>query len=235
MSFIKGNYYCMDISQQITLDTGQRLNFRCSGEGSPLLLLHGWGCTLSIFDSLVPLLSSKFRVYAIDFPGFGDSPEPQAIWGVEQYTCCIEEFCRKLSIENPVLVGHSFGCRVSLLFASRNQVDQMILMGAAGVKPRRSLSYYLKVYSYKCIKGVTLGVMGREKGYRFLRERLGFGGSADYNSSSDVMRGVLSRVVNEDLRAVMPSIKSSTLLIFGSNDTATPVRDGRVMESLISD
>ena len=49
------------------------------------------------------------------------------------------------------------------------------------------------------------------------------------------MRSILSRVVNEDLCHLMPSIKAPTLLIWGENDTATPLRDARRMERLIPD
>ena len=49
------------------------------------------------------------------------------------------------------------------------------------------------------------------------------------------MRGILSKVVNEDLQHVMPKIKASTLLIWGENDTATPLKDGQKMEKLIPD
>lgn len=49
------------------------------------------------------------------------------------------------------------------------------------------------------------------------------------------MRAILSKVVNEDLKSVMPSIKAPTLLIWGEDDTATPMRDARTMERLIPD
>lgn len=49
------------------------------------------------------------------------------------------------------------------------------------------------------------------------------------------MRAILSRCVNEDLRHVMPRIKAPVLLVWGENDTATPMRDARIMERLIPD
>ena len=61
----------------------------------------------------------------------------------------------------------------------------------------------------------------------------GKSGSSDYNNSSPKMRAILSKVVNEDLKHVMPSIKCPTLLVWGKNDTATPLRDAEIMEKLI--
>jgi pimeloyl-ACP methyl ester carboxylesterase len=49
------------------------------------------------------------------------------------------------------------------------------------------------------------------------------------------MRAILSKVVNEDLKHVMPNIKAPTLLIWGENDTATPLSDAKTMEKLIPD
>ncbi|MDE6811692.1 MAG: alpha/beta hydrolase, partial [Muribaculaceae bacterium] len=63
----------------------------------------------------------------------------------------------------------------------------------------------------------------------------GKAGSADYRQSSPVMRGVMSKCVNEDLKNVMPQIQAPTLLIWGAEDTATPLKDAKTMEKLIPD
>ena len=60
-------------------------------------------------------------------------------------------------------------------------------------------------------------------------------GSSDYSSASPMMRAILSKVVNEDLTGVMPGISCPTLLIWGANDTATPLSDAKTMEKLIPD
>jgi pimeloyl-ACP methyl ester carboxylesterase len=78
-------------------------------------------------------------------------------------------------------------------------------------------------------------VYGRKRAEDKLNVMRAKKGSADYASSSPIMRGVLSKVVNEDLKHVMPSIKASTLLIWGENDTATPLNDAKTMERLIPD
>ena len=60
-------------------------------------------------------------------------------------------------------------------------------------------------------------------------------GSADYHSAPPVLRQTLVKVVNEDLTGLLPNIKASTLLIYGENDTATPVADAKKMEAMIPD
>ena len=60
-------------------------------------------------------------------------------------------------------------------------------------------------------------------------------GSADYNAAPPVLRQTLVKLVNTDLRDILPNIKAPTLLIWGENDTATPLSDAKTMEKLIPD
>ncbi|MBQ3121808.1 MAG: alpha/beta hydrolase [Bacteroidaceae bacterium] len=115
-----------------------------SGEGDAVLLLHGWGCTHEIFAALAKLLSGQYKVYSFDFPGFGASQEPDAVWGVEEYTRMVERFVVENKIDNPSLVGHSFGGRVSLLYSSRNKVARVVLVDAAGIKPQTLMEILLQ-------------------------------------------------------------------------------------------
>lgn len=198
--------------------------------------MHGWGCDHSIWEGAAShLKEAGFRVTALDFPGFGTCAEPPAPWGMEEYTVWFEEFLTARGIVNPVLVGHSFGGRVALVFAARNPTRKVVLVDAAGVKPRRSAGYYIKVWTFKVLKRTAPFLLGRAKAQELIERRRARAGSADYNAASPVMRGTLSRVVNEDLRRHMPHITAPTLLIWGGNDTATPLRDARIMERLIPD
>ena len=214
---------------------GTQLFYTVEGEGMPVILMHGWGCNHSTLKSIEAQLTPGFKVYNVDFPGFGGSNEPSAVWGVEEYTSLIEDFARQEHIESPILLGHSFGGRVGILFASRNKVHKLILVDAAGVKPRRSLRYYYKVYSYKAIKHALLFFLGKKRGETALNSYRAKVGSSDYSNASPMMRAILSKVVNEDLKSVMPKIACPTLLIWGANDTATPLADAKIMEQLIPD
>lgn len=211
-------------------------HFQTAGTGTDVVLMHGWGCDHSIWAGVGRHLEEAgHRVTALDFPGFGDSVEPPVPWGMEEYTAWLEKFLAARGIENPVLIGHSFGGRVALIYASRNPVGKVVLVDAAGVKPRRSLRYYLKVWSFKALKRLAPLVVGRTNAAAIIERRRARAGSADYNAASPVMRGTLSRVVNEDLRRFMPSISAPTLLVWGEKDTATPLRDAKIMERLIPD
>lgn len=204
-------------------------------DGIPILLLHGWGCNLTTLASIRKIVETKMHAFTLDFPGFGHSTEPPTTWGVEEYTRLIEEFCQRLSIERPVLLGHSFGGRVSILMSSRTPVSKVVLVDAAGVRPRHSLKWYAKVYSYKLAKRMYPLIFGKKRAQAKIEAARARRGSSDYNNATPRMRAILSKCVNEDLRAVMPSIKAPTLLIWGENDTATPLGDAKIMERLIPD
>lgn len=212
---------------------GLNFHYTVQGEGAPIILMHGWGCNLTTLQSVEKVAMENHKVYNVDFPGFGESHEPSQEWGVEEYTQLIEQFVKAENIENPILLGHSFGGRVGILYSSRNKVNKLILVDAAGVKPRRSLKYYFKVYTYKLGKKLMPLIYGKERAQQRIDAMRAKRGSSDYNNASPMMRAILSKVVNEDLKDKMPLIKAPTLLIWGENDTATPLRDANIMERLI--
>lgn len=216
---------------------GLRVTYSETGpEDAPkVLLMHGWGCDHTTLASIQRQLEGRLHVYNIDFPGFGESQEPPAVWGVEEYTRLTERFIAEMGGDIRILLGHSFGGRVGILLSSRNPVGKLVLVDAAGVKPRRSLAYYYKVYSYKLAKRLYRLVLGARKAEARLDRIRAKKGSSDYANATPRMRAILSKCVNEDLKAVMPRIQASTLLVWGADDTATPLSDAKTMERLIPD
>ena len=214
------------------------MSYTVSGpkDARPVVLMHGWGCNHTTVASIEAVLNTTHRVYNVDFPGFGDSPEPSAVWGVAEYSKMVEALIQQEEIKNPVLIGHSFGGRVAIEMASRrSDIPKMVLVDAAGIKPKRSFGYYYKVYSYKLAKKIYRLLFGAEKARARAEEAMKRTASADYLAASPRMRAIMSKVVNEDLTGLLPRIKASTLLVWGENDTATPLRDAKLMERLIPD
>lgn len=202
-----------------------KLNYEVKGEtGKSVILLHGWGQNIEMMDYIANFLADHFTVYNMDLPGFGKSDEPKTAWSVDDYVEFLKEFSDKLNIENPILIGHSFGCRIALRYAYKYPVYKMVLTGAAGIKPKRGLDYYFRVYTYKLGKLVL-------KPFKGLSEKLrSNSGSSDYKNASEVMRGTLVKAVNYDISPFLKDIKSETLLVFGEIDDATPLWMGKKME-----
>ena len=59
-----------------------RINYEEKGEGDLIVLLHGWGSNIKLFANLIELLSKKYKVVAMDMPGFGESQEPPSAWAL---------------------------------------------------------------------------------------------------------------------------------------------------------
>ncbi|MFV0498691.1 MAG: alpha/beta fold hydrolase [Bacilli bacterium] len=130
---------------------------------------------------------------------------------------------------NPILIGHSFGCRVAICYNLIADVDKMIFTGAAGIKPKRNLDYYIRLYSYKIFKKIKkLPIICK---YNFNIQA----GSEDYKNASPIMKKTLVKTVNEDLTKHLDKIKCSVLMIWGKEDEATPLSDGYKMVEKISD
>ena len=177
---------------------GCRIHYEDCGEGHPILLLHGWGCNTTTFNAIRPFLEARFRVLTFDFAGFGQSEEPREVWGVEEYTRSVEAIAQHEGVESPILIGHSFGGRVSIVYASRNKVQKVMLVDAAGVKPKRSLNYYRKVYTFKLIKKLLPLLVGKVRAAEIIERRRAKAGSSDYTQATPMMRAKLSKVVNEE-------------------------------------
>lgn len=216
---------------------GKKIVYEETGpqNGEAVIVLHGWGCNHSTVRSVAASLEDKCRVISIDLPGHGSSEEPDEVWGTQDFANLVGKVVKELKIETPALVGHSFGGRTAIAYASSNPVSKIVLIDSAGITPRRSLKYYYKVYSYKLFKKLVLALAGEEKGREILESQLKKKGSADYQAASPKMRAIMSRCVNEDLKKIMPRISSPVLLIWGENDTATPLSDAKTMERLIPD
>ena len=227
----------IEMEEKFLDSQGCRVRYTVSGQsGAPwIVLMHGWGCTAETLSSVASVAVASHRVLSVDFPGHGRSAEPPSVWGVDEYTQVLSDIFAAENITKPVLLGHSFGGRVGINYASTypDNVDKLVLVDAAGIKPRRPLKYYIKVYSFKLMKATVRMLMSDEKAAAFIESRRRKAGSADYAAASLLMRAVLSKVVNEDLKHLMPAIKAPTLLIWGENDTATPISDARYMEKHI--
>lgn len=225
---------CVPVEKNVIIDN-LRINYIDEGEGKTIVLFHGWGANKEAFTPIVRKLSSYMRVVALDFPGFGKSDEPKEIWDVDAYADFMKKFIKEADCEGAIWLGHSFGGRVIIKLFEKMEVkpSKIVLVDSAGIKPKRGIGYYVKVYSYKLGKKILkLPIINKTGLYEALVKNAG---SSDYKVLSDNMRATMSRVVNEDLREHLPGINVPTLLIWGDNDTATPINDAKIMDSLLPD
>ncbi|MCE5234509.1 MAG: alpha/beta hydrolase [Clostridiaceae bacterium] len=215
---------------QLTID-GLNLHYERQGSGKPVLILHGWGASIA---AMRPVMNCMLRLgreaVALDFPGFGESAEPLKAWGVEDFAAITRKFIAEQGIYGCDCIAHSHGGRVAIYLASEEKslFHKLVLVDAAGVKPKRSLKYYLKVWSYKL--GVRLAKISLLDRAFHISERQKNAGSEDYRNTSGTMRQTFVRLVNTDLTDRLPMVENETLLVWGENDADTPLYMAELMQ-----
>lgn len=207
------------------------------GEGETVLLLQGWGAKLELYQPIFDLLRERgYRVVAFDFPGVGGTEEPKSPMTLEDYAAFTLAFCEKLGLGEAILFCHSHGGRVGICLMSREncplRVKKAVLMDAAGVRLPAPAGQKLRQTGYKLLKGLGTGKLTAPLFGDLYEEARDKRASADYKAASPVMRATMNNVL-VDLRDKMPAVKAEVLLVYGENDTATPVEYGRVMERLM--
>lgn len=215
------------------------LNTHRLGEGGPpLVMLHGWAQSLDSLRPLGELLGIGTSVHLIDLPGFGASPPPESDWGTAQYADCVLQYLEEHELAPVDLVGHSFGTRIALRLAAGHpdRIRSLILIGAAGLRPRLPLRERLRRRFIRIVgrslKGWIEPLVSESR-----RQKLGAWyverfGSADYRQAGR-LRGTLVKTVTEDLTEVAASVRAPTLLIYGELDRETPIEIGRRFQALI--
>lgn len=135
--------YCHYCFRSVLLQTNVdslKINYMDKGSGELVVLLHGWGSNIELFENMSELLARKYHVVAPDMPGFGLSDEPKEPWRVDDYVDFVLKFLEPFAPKKVTFLGHSFGGRVIIKMASRDlpfEIEKVILVDSAGVKPKR--------------------------------------------------------------------------------------------------
>lgn len=101
---------------------GQRVHVRVSGEGPPLILLHGFMASFFTFREIVPVLAKRFRVITIDLNGFGltERPTDAEAYRIENQADLVIRVMQEVGIESGIIIGHSYGAAVASVAGLRH-------------------------------------------------------------------------------------------------------------------
>ena len=216
-----------------------KINYIKQGKGKTVLIIPGWATSIETYKPLIDSLSEYRTVYCLDMPGFGESEEPKESWNLDKYIEFICNFIKKEKIKELDVIGHSNGGRIIIKLMGKKKLDfkinKIILIGSAGIVHKKTFSQKMKIRTYKlCKKLCQIGLF--KKLFPNLLEKVkNRFGSSDYKNASPIMRESMVKLINEDVREYLPIINVPTLLIWGELDTATPISDAKLMESMIPD
>ena len=204
-----------------------KINYIRYGKGKDtIVLLHGWGQNIEMMKMVADPFESDYDIIIIDLPGHGKSEEPKRVYTLYDFVDCVKSLLDSLRIKNPILIGHSFGGKISLLYASMYEVKKLILFGSPFKCEIKKIS--LKTKMLKTAKKVP----GLNKLEEFAKKHIG---STDYKNASPLMRQILVEHVNLDITDDVKKIKCPTLILWGTLDDAVPVERAYELENLISD
>ncbi len=182
-----------------------------------LLFLHGWGSNKEIMKGAFGDRFLDYRLLFVDMPGFGKSPNEEAILQTDDYAAIMQHFLDALSIRPVAVFGHSFGGKVALLM----HPPLLVLLSSAGIVMPKPLRIRLKIALFKKLK-------------RFGGSRLrALFASEDVSGMPPHMYETFKRVVDEDFFERFRRYEGKALLFWGKSDTATPPAAGRQIASLI--
>lgn len=204
------------------------LNYQRYGniEGKTIVLLHGWGQNIDMMKPIGDRFTKDFDIVIFDLPGFGNSSEPKEFFSCYDYVELIHKALEELKVEKPIIIGHSFGGKLGLLYASKYETEKLVCLASPFCKEIQKVT--MKAKLLKTLKKVPL----LNKLEDFAKRHMG---STDYRNASGVMRNILVGHVNLDIKEDIKKIKCPTLLIWGTNDEAVSIERAYELEKLIKD
>ncbi len=200
------------------------------------VILHGWGLSKKIFIPLQEELERRgYRAVSLDLPGFGECKSPERPYTLNDYAKYVRMVLEKEHINDPILIGHSFGGRVGLRYATlyKKNIRVLVLSGTPGYTPvsRTKLLFFIvlakigkRVLSLPTLSFLTEMI---RKWYYYLV------GAREYYRAEGTMRETFKQVVSEPLVDDMKHLHVPCLLIWGEKDSIVPVRIGVKMKQTI--
>jgi 2-hydroxy-6-oxonona-2,4-dienedioate hydrolase len=212
---------------------GARVHYVEEGTGAPLILIHGLADDVTIWDSVIPALSARFHVIALDQIGFGRSDKPLLNYRVSTFVDFLGGFLAELKIDRASLVGNSLGGWVAAAFvlAHPERIERLVLCDAAGyaalakTMDRRALSA-LRLASREDIRYLGALTFHDKRFYQdtdaIFKQRVTAGDSYTVGQFLDSMvRG--DDILDNRLRM----INRPTLVIWGRDDKLIPLSFGK--------
>lgn len=218
------------------------VHYETYGRGRPVILMHGWLGSWSLWRNTIEILGKDFRTYALDFFGFGESVNLHQQFTVENYVDLVSQFMDRLGIVKAPLIGHSMGGTVSLAATIRypEKVVKSMVIGSPIVGT--SLNFLLRMSGYRGIarvfwsSPVLLRLFLQGYAYFIARDGRGLGKmfNEDFkNISPDSFFQSIGTLRQTDLRDQLHLIKTPVMGIYGRTDQIVSPRQHQVLKEYL--
>lgn len=183
--------------------------------------LHGWTQDITKSQEFVDTLNKEgIETSLIVMPGFGNEPEPETVWGIQEYAEWVHTRILSQQRKDASVIGYSFGGAVAMVltFMHPELVSSLVVISASGIR-ETSLQNRFKIGAVRVIKPIIECLPRSEQIKKIGRKILG---AHDYQHATPHMKKVLQNVITQDVRSYIGSVEISTIFVYGTKDTATP-------------
>ncbi|HEV8629342.1 MAG TPA: alpha/beta hydrolase [Thermoanaerobaculia bacterium] len=229
---------------------GQAVHVEQAGRGEPVVLLHGFGESTYSFRRIVAPLAARYRTIAIDLNGFGYTARPRdpAAYTLEGQQRLVLAVLDRLGVPSAHLVGHSYGGGLALWMAAHHPERVRSLALLDSTLPRYSTTRRSRVANLRPLSFVFLRTFALRQGY--VRRSLAKAYRDEALATPEVTRAYLDRLRvagiddayygltarnGEPIAEVdLAGIHAAALLVWGRDDTLTPLRNGQRMAAALA-
>lgn len=185
-----------------------------------LLILHGWGANKELMKKAFANEFKDFCHIYLDLCGFGKSSIIKPLNSFE-YAQIITAFLKQKNFTPQIIIAHSFGGKIATLLSQTLTLKALVLLSSAGILRPKSLKVRLKIALFKAFKWLKLPKIRS------------FFASKDVKGMNQTMYETFKKVVDEDFRQIFSQISCKTLIFWGIDDKATPLKSGETLHALI--
>ena len=193
-----------------------------------LVFIHGWGASSKIFEPLFYYLKNDFKIFTVDLPGFGKTPIEKTMM-LKDYADFVHKFLKDNKIEQPIIIGHSFGGAVAtkLALLYPDSISKLILVDASAIrKPNLKTKLFGKAAG---ILKYFISKKARKTILKFFKLD-----ASDYALiANPLLKETFKNLIKENLAPELPLIKIPALAIWGNKDAETPIEEGQKIAALI--
>jgi pimeloyl-[acyl-carrier protein] methyl ester esterase len=225
------------------------LHIEVSGTGPDLVLLHGWGLNVRVWEGLVQKLSGRFRTIAVDLPGHGRSPWMPGRRTPAEQAWLVHSALSAVS-NRYSLLGWSLGGQIALDLAAAMpaQIDRLVLVSATprfvsagdwphGMQPEviaRMAARLTENYQQTVADFLELQVRGSSEAANVV-EQMRNALFAHGHAKPDALMAGLNTLATNDLRATLAHVQAPTLVIAGQHDRITPPSASHALAAALPD
>ncbi|MCA9983508.1 MAG: alpha/beta hydrolase [Anaerolineales bacterium] len=224
------------------------LHYESLGRGRPIILLHGWINSWDVWrDSMIALASSGlYRVYALDFWGFGESAKETATtaFRMDSYVEMVHEFMNRLGIQQSPIFGHSMGGTVALKMALNHpeRVSRVAVVGSP--INGKTLNPFLKLAGGNWITNLPNAFQPVTEAVIMSTMKIVLNGDSQRVQemiTRDVQKTTIDSFVRSigdlyrtDLSEQIKTLQPPALGIYGSRDNIVSPKNANVLSNLVN-